>query len=129
MSPERFARLVEEAVASVPGYFQSRLENIEVEARPIAPPDLAAHLSANPMNLLGTYQGVPYKARGPWYGNVMPDRVLIFQRPIEARCRTDDEVRALVREVVVHELGHYFGLSDTELHRLAAADPENPEGR
>lgn len=129
MSPERFARLVEEAVAQVPGFFRERLDNIQVEARAIAPPELASGLGAPPMNLLGTYQGIPYKSRGPWYGNVMPDRILLFQRPIEARCRTEDEVRALVREVVIHELGHYFGLSDEELHRLAAEHPEKPEGR
>jgi predicted Zn-dependent protease with MMP-like domain len=50
----------------------------------------------------------------------MPDRIIIFQRPIELRCGTEDEVRALVREVVIHEVGHYFGLSDDELRRLQA---------
>lgn len=118
LSPERFAELVEEAVAGIPDYFRRRFENIGIETMPYAPPALAEQLGHHPLQLLGAYQGVPFSRRGPWYGNVLPDRILIFQIPIERQCRTEDEVRALVRKVVIHEVGHYFGLSDEELHRL-----------
>ncbi len=79
------------------------------------------------MQLLGVYQGIPYRRRGPWYANVLPDRILIFQLPIERQCQTEAEVRSLVRKVVVHEVGHYFGLSDEELLRLQAETEHAPE--
>jgi len=115
---DRFHALVEEALASIPEGFRSRLENIAIEVQPLAPPEVYRDLGRNPMELLGVYQGVPYPGRGPWYGNVLPDRILIFQEPIERQARTEDEVRRLVRRVVIHEVGHYFGLSDDELRRL-----------
>ena len=121
MDTARFEELVEEAIASIPEYFRRRIANLRIEIRPFASTDIARRLGrGDPRGLLGVYQGIPYKRRGPWYGNVMPDRIIIFQRPIELRCRTEDEIRALVREVVIHEVGHYFGLSDDVLYRLQA---------
>ncbi|HTW91716.1 MAG TPA: metallopeptidase family protein [bacterium] len=120
MEAERFSELVDEAIASIPEDFRSRLENIAIQIQPIASPRLYSKLSRNPWGLLGLYQGVPYAGRGPWYGGVLPDRILIFQKPIERLARTAEGIRKLVREVVIHEIGHYFGLSDDELRRLEA---------
>jgi predicted Zn-dependent protease with MMP-like domain len=117
---EQFSALVDEAIASIPEDFRTKLDNIAIQIQPIASPQLYRHLSKNPWGLLGLYQGVPYGGRGPWYGNVLPDRILIFQKPIEAMARTAAETRKLVRRVVIHEVGHYFGLSDDELRRLEA---------
>jgi predicted Zn-dependent protease with MMP-like domain len=135
MEVERFNTLVDEAIASIPEDFRSRLDNIIIDVRPIAAPDVYRDLSKNPWGLLGVYQGVPYAKRGPWYGNVLPDRILIFQKPIERQCRNDAEIRRLVRRVVIHEVGHYFGLSDDALHELereadkaAARRPASEEG-
>jgi len=121
---ERFSALVDEAVASIPEDFRSRLDNILIEVQPIAAPEVYRGLSKNPWGLLGVYQGVPYARRGPWYGNVLPDRILIFQKPIELQARTAAEIRKLVRQVVIHEVGHYFGLTDEELRRLEAEADE-----
>ncbi len=133
MELERFSELVDEAIASIPEDFRSKLDNISVIIEPVARPGLARDMSHNPWGLLGVYQGVPYKQRGPWYGNVLPDRILIFQKPIELQARTAAQIRKLVRRVVIHEVGHYFGLSDDELRRLEAeadrkeaAGPESP---
>ena len=120
MEVERFSELVDEAVASIPAGFREKLDNITIIVEPLARPSLAQQMGHNPWGLLGVYQGVPYKQRGPWYGNVLPDRILIFQKPIEQQARTAAGIRKLVREVVIHEVGHYFGLSDDELHRLEA---------
>ena len=120
MEAERFSELVDEAIASIPAAFRDKLDNITIIIEPIAQPGLARDMGHNPWGLLGVYQGVPYKQRGPWYGNVLPDRILIFQKPIEQQARTAAEVRKLVRRVVIHEVGHYFGLSDDELRRLEA---------
>ncbi len=118
MELERFSELVDEAIASIPAAFRDKLDNITVIVEPLAQPGLAREMGVNPWGLLGVYQGVPYKQRGPWYGNVLPDRILIFQKPIETQARTAAAIRKLVRQVVIHEVGHYFGLSDDELHRL-----------
>jgi predicted Zn-dependent protease with MMP-like domain len=129
MEVEQFSALVDEAIASIPEDFRTKLDNIAIQIQPIASPQLYRHLSKNPWGLLGLYQGVPYGGRGPWYGNVLPDRILIFQKPIEALARTSAEIRKLVRRVVIHEVGHYFGLSDDELHGLEAeADRKEAAG-
>lgn len=120
MELERFSELVDEAVASIPKGFRDKLDNISIIIEPLARPSLAQQMGHNPWGLLGVYQGVPYAGRGPWYGNVLPDRILIFQKPIEQQAHTADAIRKLVREVVIHEVGHYFGLSDDELRRLEA---------
>jgi len=129
MELERFSELVDEAIASIPDGFRSRLDNISVTIEPIAQPALAREMGHNPWGLLGVYQGVPYRQRGPWYCNVLPDRIIIFQKPIELQSRTAAQIRKLVRQVVIHEVGHYFGLSDDELRRLEAeADRKEAAG-
>jgi len=129
MEVERFSELVDEAIASIPEDFRSKLDNITVIIEPLARPSLARDMGHNPWGLLGVYQGVPYKQRGPWYGNVLPDRILIFQQPIERQARTAAEIRKLVRRVVIHEVGHYFGLSDDELRRLENEADEAEAGQ
>ena len=120
MDTDIFYELVEEAVAQIPEYFRSRFDNIAIDVMPLAPDEVARDLGKHPWSVLGVYQGVPYTRRNQWYANVMPDRILIFQKPIERLCRTREDVRRMVRRVVIHEVGHYFGLSDPELQKLEA---------
>ncbi|MBA7675364.1 hypothetical protein ES703_83597 [subsurface metagenome] len=68
--------------------------------------------------LLGLYQGVPLTRRSRHYGMVVPDKITIFQRPIEARCRYDNDIVAEIRRVVQHEIAHHFGISDARLRQL-----------
>jgi len=68
--------------------------------------------------LLGLYQGVPQTRRGRGYGLVLPDKISIFQKPIEAQCRLGDEVEAKIEEVVRHEIAHHFGLDDRTLRKI-----------
>lgn len=127
MERSRFEELVAEALDALPGELRDRIANLAVEVRPLADrATLDSVRVGHPMNLLGVYQGIPFNRRGPWYGNVMPDRILIFQRPIEARSRSVEELKSLVRSVVIHEFGHYFGLDDEELRRLEL-EPGQPE--
>ena len=119
METEHFEALVVEALDSLPDIIRSKMDNVAVEVRPLADTEtLHSVKAANPMNLLGIYQGIPFNRRGPWYGNVIPDRILLFQKPIEARCRTEEAVKRLVREVLIHEIGHYYGLNEAELRQL-----------
>lgn len=118
MDSETFLKLVEDEVNRIPAFFRSKIENLQVMVLPIAPQELAETLGKDPWSILGVYQGVPYNRRGPFYGNVLPDTIIIFQKPIEVRCSTEQEMRELVRRVTIHEIGHYFGLSDKEIYRL-----------
>ncbi len=118
MSMERkeFERLVLRAIKELPEKFRKKLENIEivVEDRPETATLIECQISP-PITLLGLYQGVPLKKRGPWYGNVLPDKITIYQKNIGSFCRSREEIEERVREVVRHEIGHYFGLKEEEL--------------
>jgi len=68
--------------------------------------------------LFGLYEGTPLPERGASYGNTLPDRISIYQIPIEESCANDEEVRVCVAETVIHEFGHYFGMSEEEIEEI-----------
>ena len=68
--------------------------------------------------MLGLYEGVPQAKRTQGYGMVLPDRIVIFQKPIEDKCRSEAEVEAEIVRVVRHEIAHHFGLDEEELRRI-----------
>ncbi|HEY33644.1 MAG TPA: metallopeptidase family protein [Dehalococcoidia bacterium] len=119
MDRERFHELVARAVTELPEEFLSRLHNIDVvvEDYPTIAQRRKARLGSG-YTLLGLYEGVPQTRRGRHYGLVLPDKITIFQGPIEARCRSEDEVAAEVQRVVRHEIAHHFGISDARLRQL-----------
>ena len=119
MNPEAFARLVAEALDSLPPEVASHLQNVEVvvEPYPTAAQRRAGRVTPG-QTLFGLYEGVPRTERTSRYGMVLPDKITIFQRPIEAHCRTAGQIRAQVRHTIVHEIAHHFGFDDEALQRL-----------
>lgn len=119
MDRERFEWLVARAVESLPEEFRAKLENVDVvvEAWPTQDQMAKAGLGRG-QTLLGLYQGVPQTRRGRQYGLVAPDKITIFQRPIEARCRFEAEIIAEIQRVVRHEIAHHFGIGDARLRQL-----------
>jgi predicted Zn-dependent protease with MMP-like domain len=118
MDRERFEELVEEAIGSLPEEFLSKMDNIEILVEPA--PTLAQLRRARVRSghtLLGLYEGVPQTRRGN-YSMVLPDKITIFQKAIESRCRSNGEVRAEIRRVVLHEIAHHFGIGDGRLREL-----------
>jgi predicted Zn-dependent protease with MMP-like domain len=114
-----FEKLVVEALDELPRRFRRCLRNIAVVVESEPSQELLEEMGLWPhRTLLGLYQGVPLPHRGLTYGNVLPDRVTIFQKPIEAICRTTDEIKEAVKDTVKHEIGHYFGLDDDQLEEL-----------
>ncbi|HEX9342592.1 MAG TPA: metallopeptidase family protein [Actinomycetota bacterium] len=109
-----FMRLVEAAVASIPEEFRQRLDNVEFVVEEIPRGDEVPGEGIP----LGLYLGVPLTERNAGYYGVLPDRIVIFRRPIEARARSEAALAALVREVVIHEVAHYFGIDDDRLDEL-----------
>lgn len=117
VSAERFDELVAEAIDTMPPEFAELLDNVfvVVEEAPSAE-DLVA-LGMHPREadeLLGLYQGTPIGERGTEYVD-LPDRVVLYRRPILKVCRRERDVRAEVRDTLIHELGHHFGLDDDEM--------------
>ena len=119
MDRARFEELVTQTVKSLPDEFLNRLDNIDVivEDQATVTQLRKSRLKANQI-LLGLYEGVPRTKRGSGYGLVLPDKITIFQKPIEVLCRTEEEIVAEIGRVVKHEIAHHFGISDARLHEL-----------
>ena len=95
------------------------MKNVDVVVEDRASRELLLEMGLqSPSELLGLYQGVPLDRRGFYYGNVLPDKITLFQIPIEMMCKTREEIQERVKEVVIHEVGHYFGLDDEKLREL-----------
>ena len=119
MQRRRFLQLVRRALDGLPSPYADWLANVDVvvERRPQSFQLRDAGLAPDEL-LLGLYEGVPLTERSGDYGMVLPDKVTIFQEPLEQSCATDAELVAEVRSTVLHELAHHFGISDEELDRL-----------
>jgi len=122
MQREKFEALVAKVIDNLPPEFQHKLENVDivVENWP-TPRQLRQIKHRHPAQLLGLYQGVPQTRRGRRYGLVLPDKISIFQKPIEEYCSFDHEIEATIEEVVRHEIAHHFGLDDMTLHQIERA--------
>jgi predicted Zn-dependent protease with MMP-like domain len=119
MEREKFEKLAEEALAQIPRKFKKLISNLAVLVEEKASREIFEKTGATPLSsILGHYHGVPFKHRGPFYGNIPPDVIVIYQKPIESICSTEEEIKKKVREVVFHEIGHYFGLSEKELREI-----------
>ena len=119
LNRKEFEETVASALEGLPTFFKKKMENIDVVVEDKATHDLLSEMELqSPFDLLGLYQGIPLDRRGFFYGNVLPDKITLFQMPIESICRTEEEVKEKIREVVIHEVGHYFGLSEERLREL-----------
>lgn len=107
VTDDEFEALVDRAWQRIPDQFKDELDNVVI----------VIEEEAEGANLLGLYQGVPVTSRSEYFGT-MPDRITIFQGPLQRMCRTIDELAEQVYVTLVHEIGHYFGLDDDRLHEL-----------
>jgi len=122
---ESFADIVVQAIAELPEELQGRLDNVEVVVEDWPPLELMRSLGLpRGQLLLGFYRGVPLTKRGTRYQLVLPDRITIYQRAIEATSRSRAELVRRAREVVRHEIAHYFGFSDEQLEEIARREEE-----
>ncbi len=119
MTRDRFNELVEDALREIPRRFRSAMKNVAVVVEDEPPPHVLEEMEVEPTDtLFGLYQGTPLPDRGWAYGNTLPDRISIYQGPIEDACEDDDEIRDCVAETVIHEFGHYFGMSEEEIEEI-----------
>ena len=119
MTREAFERLVEEALRDIPRRFRREMQNVALVVEDAPSPALLAELEVEPDDtLFGLYQGTPLPERSWGYGNALPDRISIYQAPIEASCDSDEEIRECVAETVIHEFGHYFGMDEDQIEAI-----------
>lgn len=113
---DRFQILVDEAVASLPERFRDAMTNIAivVEDDP-SPAQLAEVEVEEPDTIYGLYEGIPLTERQWAHGNVLPDKITLFRNPILEDSLDDDDVVVGIGETLIHEVGHYFGLSEEEI--------------
>ncbi len=119
MTRERFEEVAQAAFDSLPKEFREKVENVHIVVEDLpGDGDLAAS-KAGRDSLLGLYQGVPLSYRGSWYGSspVTPDKITLYQKNIEAVCRSESEVEHRIAEVLFHELGHYFGMDEKQVRQ------------
>jgi predicted Zn-dependent protease with MMP-like domain len=116
-----FEKLVKEAVAALPPELRSRLENVAFIVEDEPPPQ-AEEWEEDGQELLGLYHGISQRDRGFWYGNVLPDRIIIYRRPLERISTNSQNLKENVRQTVFHEVGHYFGFDEETLRRFEEGD-------
>jgi predicted Zn-dependent protease with MMP-like domain len=114
-----FERLVVEAIALIPRRFRKEITNLALVVEDAPSLDLLNEMDIEPPDTLyGLYQGTPLTERSWAHGHQLPDRITLFQGPIEGDCEDEDEVRAVIGETLIHEVGHYFGMSEDQIEEI-----------
>ena len=109
MNRDRFEALVEQALDDLPALFRERLTNVAIIVEDLPPAGVQNHGI-----LLGLFHGIPRTEKSVFYSSP-PDHIFLYQRNIEAISKNDEDVRRQIRATLLHEVGHYFGLSEAEL--------------
>lgn len=108
IEPERFEEMVVTALDDLPEALGQMMRNVAV----------TVEHDPGPRGLLGLYQGVPLTSRTTHYAGVLPDRIIIYRQAICAICWSEFEVAEQVRQTVIHEVAHHFGITDERLREL-----------
>jgi predicted Zn-dependent protease with MMP-like domain len=123
MDRERFEGIVERAYYRIPEGFKEKMENVVITIEDFpTQEDLERLRIGDKRSLLGFYSGIPLPKRSVWHVVRFPDRIVLFQKNIERVCGSEKEVEERVYEILLHEIGHYFGLSDREIYGLMGED-------
>jgi len=125
LSTEAFDAIVADAMDRIPLAFAQLLDNIVVQVRDAPAPEMFEAVGLDPRNhtLFGLYTGVALDRRGEAYGNVLPDVVFLFRRPLLRACRTRAELLRQIQLTLLHEIGHHLGFDDEQMHAWESAFP------
>ncbi|MFN0156690.1 MAG: metallopeptidase family protein [Bacteroidota bacterium] len=115
---EEFEKVAQEAFDALPKEIQTAVENLHIVIEDVPSHEVMErmHISHNSM-LLGLYEGIPLTRRGTYYGTfpVVPDKITLYKRNIEIRSSTDSEVRMAIRDVLIHEIAHHYGMDEEQV--------------
>ncbi|MDO8475956.1 MAG: metallopeptidase family protein [Candidatus Rokubacteria bacterium] len=119
MTHSEFEALVERALRTLPRRFKEKIANVAIVVEDWADDETLRDVGIEPPDTLyGLYRGIDLTHRDTSYGNVLPDTIHIYQGPIEEDCADAAEMAELVRDTVIHEIGHYFGLDDDTMEGI-----------
>ncbi len=104
-----FEKLVKKAILELPEHIRQKMDNVDI---------VIEDKSSLGDSLLGLYQGVPQTSWGRGFGNILPDKISIFQKPIERSAKSEREIVDLVKNTVWHEIAHHFGFSEKGVREL-----------
>ncbi len=113
MTKEEFEKNVKEGIESIPKEFLEKLNNVAIVIEDNPTRQQIEKLKMRKgWSLFGLYEGVPQTRRGINYSGVLPDKITIFQKPIEEAANTNDEIKEIIRDTVWHEIAHHFGMDE-----------------
>ena len=115
MKREHFVKVVEDALDSLAQEFRSRIENVAILVEDFPPNQSPRRPGQQRRLLLGVFHGVPATQRSVFNLSVGPSHIVLYQKNIEAVCLSEAEVRHQIRQTLIHELGHYFGMTEEQL--------------
>ena len=119
MDRAQFERLVADALAGIPRRFRDAMTNLAIVVEDEPARELLREMEVEPPDtLFGLYQGTPLTERRWDYGNTLPDRILLFQGPHEREADDEDDLVVSIGETLIHEIGHYFGLSEEQIEEI-----------
>ncbi|MCH2318534.1 MAG: metallopeptidase family protein [SAR202 cluster bacterium] len=118
ISREQFERLVHKALSNIPPDIRLSIQNVDIVVDNVASMNQIAGTGIeNEMELLGLYEGIPITERYG-YDMVLPDKITLFQKPIEAICDNQEQITEEISKTLIHEIAHHFGLDDNHLDQL-----------
>ena len=118
---EEFEKIVKEGIGTIPEKFLQKLNNVEIVIEAEPTPAQKKKLNIHPdWALFGLYEGIPQTQRGINYSAVLPDKITIFQRPIEEAARDEEDIKEIVKNTVWHEIAHHFGMSEDRVRQAEA---------
>ena len=115
MKREDFVKVAEEALDSLPEEFRSRIQNVAILVEDVPPNQSRPQLGQKRRLLLGIFHGVPATKKSVFDLPTGPAHIVLYQKNIEAVCSSEVEVRHQIRQTLIHELGHYFGMTEEQL--------------
>ena len=115
MKREEFVKVAEDALDSLPEEFRSRIQNVAILVEDLPPNQLRPKPGQQRRLLLGIFHGVPATKKSFFDVPMGPAHIVLYQKNIEAVCSSETEVRHQIRQTLIHELGHYFGMTEEQL--------------
>ncbi len=118
---DEFEKIVEEGIHAVPEKFLRKLDNVAIVIDDEPTPAQKKKMGIHPgWTLFGLYEGVPQVSRGANYSAVPPDKITIFQKPIEGEAADEEDVKKMVRDTIWHEIAHHFGMDESRVRQAEA---------